>query len=140
MSGRYTKEQQAEARRKWVEALRSGAYEQGFYALKTEGGKYCCLGVACEVAVHEGVIEPGAGRPGWIDTYYDGQASVLPESVRHWLGLADEAGSLTSDAWVPREHDPGARPWKALTELNDYTGADFDSIADLIEEGKVELE
>lgn len=31
---------------KWIEALRSGKYEQGFNVLcTTDNGKYCCLGV-----------------------------------------------------------------------------------------------
>jgi hypothetical protein len=38
-----------EFKQKWVEALRSGEYEQGSDALY-KGGKYCCLGVACVVA------------------------------------------------------------------------------------------
>lgn len=35
---------------KWLKALRSGKYTQGFFSLKdkTNGG-YCCLGVLCEV-------------------------------------------------------------------------------------------
>lgn len=33
---------------KWITALRSGDYEQGKSALKSEN-KYCCLGVACAI-------------------------------------------------------------------------------------------
>lgn len=33
---------------KWVDALRSGKYQQGAGCLSAEG-KFCCLGVACEV-------------------------------------------------------------------------------------------
>lgn len=39
----------ADLKAKWLEALRSGKYEQGRGAL-LDGGKYCCLGVLCEVA------------------------------------------------------------------------------------------
>ena len=38
----------------WVEALRSDKYEQGQRMLKTPDGKYCCLGVYCDI---EGVPE-----------------------------------------------------------------------------------
>jgi len=38
----------ADLKAKWVEALRSGKYEQGRGALLNDG-KYCCLGVLCEV-------------------------------------------------------------------------------------------
>lgn len=33
----------------WVKALRSGKYEQGVGELKGPQGKYCCLGVACQI-------------------------------------------------------------------------------------------
>ena len=38
-----------EIKKKWVEALLSGKYKQGFGALCWQG-KYCCLGVLREVA------------------------------------------------------------------------------------------
>lgn len=38
----------AKLKAKWVEALRSGKYEQGKYYL-SKGGKFCCLGVLCDV-------------------------------------------------------------------------------------------
>lgn len=38
-----------ELKKAWIEALRSGKYEQGTYNLK-HNGKYCCLGVLCEIA------------------------------------------------------------------------------------------
>lgn len=34
---------------KWVKALRSGEYKQGFGYLCNEGN-HCCLGVLCEIA------------------------------------------------------------------------------------------
>ena len=37
-----------EARKKWVEALRSGKYKQSIQFLHSEEG-YCCLGVACDL-------------------------------------------------------------------------------------------
>lgn len=38
-----------ELKTKWVAALRSGEYKQGRNRLKW-AGRYCCLGVLCEVA------------------------------------------------------------------------------------------
>lgn len=35
---------------KWLEALEGDKYFQGYRMLKTPGGRYCCLGVFCEVA------------------------------------------------------------------------------------------
>lgn len=40
----------AELKRKWIEALRSGKYEQGRYEFKNKDGRFCCLGVLCRVA------------------------------------------------------------------------------------------
>lgn len=38
-----------ELKRKWVEALRSGKYPQGYTRLKTGDGRYCCLGLLTEL-------------------------------------------------------------------------------------------
>lgn len=60
----------AQLKQKWVEALRSGKYEQGRGQL-FDDGKYCCLGVFCQVAGLE--IENGnrvAGTPAGEDGYH----------------------------------------------------------------------
>ena len=46
----------------WIEALRSGKYEQGRGALRM-GDKFCCLGVACDL-IDQGAWD-GVGMPGW---------------------------------------------------------------------------
>lgn len=38
-----------EIKKKWVEALRSGKYEQGRMHLRTVKNKFCCLGVLCDI-------------------------------------------------------------------------------------------
>lgn len=38
-----------ELKQKWVEALRSGKYEQGKGVLRTFTDRFCCLGVLCDV-------------------------------------------------------------------------------------------
>jgi len=45
----YTPAEQAEWRRKWCKALRSGRYKQCRGHWDTPKGKYCCLGVAGRV-------------------------------------------------------------------------------------------
>ena len=37
-----------EIKEKWLEALRSGKYKQGFTRLK-QNNRYCCLGVLCSL-------------------------------------------------------------------------------------------
>lgn len=45
--------------RKWVEALRSGDYQQGRFDLRTSDNCYCCLGVACNLFTQgEWVLAP----------------------------------------------------------------------------------
>lgn len=39
----------AEIKTKWLEALRSGRYQQAESELKDDKGCFCCLGVLCEV-------------------------------------------------------------------------------------------
>ena len=38
-----------EIKREWTHALRSGKYKQGNGQLKTSSGKFCCLGVLCDI-------------------------------------------------------------------------------------------
>ena len=41
-----------EVKQKWIDALRSGKYEQGSEKLRSVTG-YCCLGVLCDIYVQE---------------------------------------------------------------------------------------
>lgn len=119
----YTAEQQAAHRKLWAEALKSGRFKQTTGNLRNSNG-YCCLGVACELAIENGVDihidDTGSGY-----RRYDGHTAVCPLQVMHWLGLRDEAGSFVD-----------ATLGISLVQAND-TGASFDTIAKLIEDGKV---
>lgn len=46
-----------EVKEKWLEQLRSGQIEQGAGWLGKESGERCCLGVLCDVAFEESVID-----------------------------------------------------------------------------------
>ena len=119
----YTAEEQEMNRKAWVEALRSGEYEQTTGFLHTDNG-YCCLGVACEVS-GLGRWKNDVDRQFYITNDDDRQTTVLPDKVRQWLGLYDNGGVAihTDNSKVD------------LTELNDG-GASFEEIADKIENGK----
>ena len=41
-----------EVKQKWIDALRSGKYEQGSEKLRSVSG-YCCLGVLCDLYAQE---------------------------------------------------------------------------------------
>lgn len=80
--------------RTWVAALRSGMYRQGRSRLRAPGGKFCCLGVACDIYQRA----TGDGEWGDIEGAYvfraDGETkdNVLPVVVTDWLGLSNQGG------------------------------------------------
>ena len=112
----------------WVEALRSGNYEQGTeylhqnYKNDFAQDQYCCLGVLCEIA-----LETGIGLELDVTKYnsrilYNGEDQYLPDKVIEWAGLEDVADG-SGDIRVQNT---------TLASLNDgaYT---FGEIADIIE-------
>jgi hypothetical protein len=109
-------------KQKWIDALRSGKYTQGRYALeivdkqnKVTGN--CCLGVLCRVAGIEPVYEVDAW--GQMQALFYGHTETLPEDFQIKLGLTNN------------QQDN-------LVGLNDDEGYSFLEIADYIEEN-VEL-
>lgn len=105
----------ANVKKDWVEALRSGEYKQGTGVLKStrdpEHPTYCCLGVLVDVAKKHGVkgarLDPGQTHP--------------TISVGEWAGIKAENGYIS-----PKVNG------ECLVNLNDH-GATFAEIADLIE-------
>jgi hypothetical protein len=113
----------------WVEALRSGNFQQGSEQLY-KNGRYCCLGVLCEL--HRQVT----GRGKWsstpsacggftYQTEKDESGAVLPMEVREWAGL-DEANPVLAEAKLPSVQ-------QVATFLNDGQQLGFPGIADYIE-------
>lgn len=56
-----------ELKTKWIEALRSGAYQQDKYKFKTKIG-YCCLGVLCEIAGQPSMDMGGSSNYNFVHT------------------------------------------------------------------------
>lgn len=101
--------------RKWVEALRSGEFEQAQARLRDDDS-YCCLGVACELYRRE----TGKGRWTKAGAFHLGSVAEtdwLPTAVQRWLGLA---------------HPAGKYDWNSLVFLNDARDS-FKAIANVIE-------
>jgi hypothetical protein len=102
---------------KWVEALRSGKYQQGQGYLQKDG-KFCCLGVLCDVSdVGEWKTIPDLYY-GYTEIYnYGGHISkrYLTEELQSKLGLPDEEQGHFAD-------------------LNDEKRKDFHYIANVIEQ------
>ena len=95
-----------EIKQKWVEALRSGKYEQGNECLR-KGDKFCCLGVFCEV------VAPGL---------YHNRSATIPNPIANQFGI-EAAPSV--------RYKGGTR---SLWALNDEEGLTFNERADIIEE------
>lgn len=108
-----------EIKQKWTEELRSGKYPQGNGLLRSDDDRFCCLGVLCEVAVVEGVIDPPELVSGLRRYVYDGyESAVLPEKVVEWAGLDRDIPKIgPSNAW----------------RLNDTLEYSFEQIADEID-------
>lgn len=113
----------------WVDALRSGKYKQGRHALAYELDNqkfFCCLGVACEVAIENG-LEIEVTRQGEscrTCIFYDLSEGLLPTRVQKWFGLPSlnpvvhHTNSTTKRCWL----------WMSLSGLND-NGTPFEQIA-----------
>jgi hypothetical protein len=120
----FTEEQKGRIRL-LVEALRSGQYKQGkerLHRVSPEGHHtWCCLGVACDVAIKSGlsVTTEFDAFPHEGDNVitYDGRVMFLPLSVWGWYGFDNR--------------DPHAGDY-SLTWWND-NGFSFEKIADEIE-------
>lgn len=120
---------------KWVEALRSGKYQQGRFRLN-EDGNFCCLGVLCEIAVEEGIAKKfiSTDRKGTRIYGYSSGDDGFPEytapdsEIMKWSGLKTNSGSvMTSDGAM------------SLVSLNDNRGYSFSQIADFIEKNYKKL-
>lgn len=116
----------------WIDALRSGEYQQGREYLNSEKG-FCCLGVLCDLAIKAGVINDWEEGPDLsphgeeemiVVKRVAGSASTLPAEVHDWAGFryGDQFGmlGLVGDG-------------TSLAALNDH-GSTFAEIADIIEE------
>ena len=123
--------------KKWAEALRSGEYQQGRGCLHPASGKFCCLGVLCDLFRKETGVgvwqrtEDGCSKLFDLADADENRHGVLPRTVREWAGMRSDSGVIPR-ASAPPEH------CVKLAVLNDE-GASFSQIADIIEEHAGEL-
>lgn len=114
----------------WVEALRSDRFRRGRSALRKRDSSdrftaHCCLGVLCEVAIEHGLdLTVTYGGDG--ETYFDGEALLLPDRVVEWAGLEKNGPEVWQD-------DAEGQHKVELTLINDDTEDTFAEIADRIE-------
>lgn len=118
-----------EFKKEWIEALESNKYEQGDSQLKTSSGKFCCLGVACDLLVKKGVVEEYIHN----DTSYykmpdevSGDYEVLSKGIAEYLGIERNPDIKVEDEYYGPDYVD-------IATLNDE-GMTFPEIAKLIKE------
>jgi hypothetical protein len=105
-------------KQKWVDALRSGKYQQTQRRLHDENG-FCCLGVLCDLYGKENNVEWDLTNNGHNVYVFQDMVACLPVSVKEWADL---------EYYNPRVDDQT----DSLIGLND-NGSTFNEIADVIE-------
>ena len=101
-------------KKRWVKALRSGEYEQGRGQLRTWDGRFCCLGVLCNL-IDNTAWDPISHK--WKDRE---------------LSLTDTGKAPLYD--MLDELDMSREAHEYLINMNDDQEASFKEIADWIEE------
>lgn len=128
-----------EIKKRWTDALRSGNYQQTtgvLHRFKDDNVGYCCLGVLCDLAAQEGVVNERQDGYEYsifednIRPTYDGSATELPLSVQEWAGFEKyESNPTFKNQWV----NSTGHGFNTLAEVND-NGGTFEDIAKIIEE------
>jgi len=97
---------------KWLRALRSGKYKQGYYRLKLKN-KFCCLGVLCDVVQKDTKLEWEKAPP--FGEKFGDKFDFLPKQVRQFAGVTCSTQQV-------------------LIKKNDQHGLSFVDIANWIQE------
>jgi hypothetical protein len=121
----------------YIHALTSGNYQQAEGKLRDRNGKYCCLGVACDV------YRTQTGDGEWVDgdsfKLPEGTSGTyLPPHIADWLGIPaeyvgtrDDDGDYDPILVVLQDGDEEEIEVRASV-IND-NGGTFEAIADLFE-------
>lgn len=125
-----------EVKQKWIDALRSGKYEQGSEKLRSVTG-YCCLGVLCDLYAQEHNVEwefrgnEETNLQPMDYWYFDDQSEFLSKIVMNWAGLKNDNPQVRidveendEDSWFYTDH---------IANVND-SGYTFNDLSNLIEQ------
>ena|SRR3989304_915908 len=99
----------ADIKKRWVKALRSGRYAQARHALRTDQG-FCCLGVLCDI-VKKDVKK--SWQEGASEMGMDGYKEYLPPVIAKFVGL-----HRSSQAFLATKNDDG-RSFGEIADLID---------------------
>lgn len=116
----------------WVDALRSGEYNQARHCLQSNTG-FCCLGVLSDLYIKQ---NPNSGcfwepdEKNMAINFVAGnycEYDILPEMVVTWAGLPDKNPKVIGT------NDEGLEIHDVIANFNDRYRKDFEQIADMIE-------
>lgn len=113
-------------KQQWIEALRSGEYQQTEEQLRDHFG-YCCLGVLCDLycKANEGSCWGDGGDLFRLRTNMEEYEFVrLPMSVSEWAGLSGSDNPIVEYG----------EEKVAISDLNDRERLSFNQIAAIIED------
>jgi hypothetical protein len=122
-------------RKNFTAALRSGKYQQGAGQLSARSiddtWHHCCLGVACLVAIEDGMPMVATAFEGEM-TYtpagaQTGETTLPPRALADWYGWRDIDPMLP---FVDAEHPVEENFHLSAASINDGQGWDFAQIAD----------
>lgn len=132
---------------KWIDALKSGDYDQVEGALQKDDG-YCCLGVLCTLVDPDGWVED-TDHEEW-QYWWKGDAETPPVDVAWDVALRSRDGALMVNVYfadghwhlVGDDHSKGLDPlemeaidvYTSLVAINDSGVFTFEQIAQLLEE------
>jgi len=125
-------------RQKWVDALRSGKYQQTTNCLNNARG-HCCLGVLAEVYEQKTGDELPRDKSGFIigsGLIHTDMYGWALRNVGVWVGLQTDMGCFFNDQKIPIM---GYDTQGSLAKLNDQYRIEFSAIADVIESEPKEL-
>lgn len=127
-----------EFKKEWIDALRSGKYEQGKNQL-VDNGKYCCLGVACDLLADKGIVYQKDECFYGNTSRHDYSMYELPASASRYMEVSGSDPMFEMDKENMKQSLPkhikegtGSYEWVTLALLND-SDYSFDEIADIIE-------
>jgi hypothetical protein len=111
--------------KQWAERLRTDTSVYQITKHLGIGKGRCCLGVLCDMAFEQGVIEtPLKSQLDLEEIIYDGSSDTLPVSVQDWAEMNSDDGRYDQT--------------RSLADDNDE-GTTFAQIADIIEEWAEQL-
>lgn len=122
--------------RKWIEELKTTDKQQIEGYLCTDDGRYCCLGILCEVLnLDKRVTHERVDCDSFVVEFYSPNSKVmsdkyqLPQHVHSIVNLSDELGRVIKHNV---EHVTTEDGYNCLADMND-SGISFKEIAEIIE-------